>query len=114
VHGLEELAVVETVSVAVCAAVPLSATGLVVPKLNVGGADAFVGADVTTAPRLTLPMNPPTGVMVIVDVLPEVAPGATVTFVPLIVKLGPAVVETATDPVPIAVLKVDELFESGA
>jgi predicted component of type VI protein secretion system len=42
---------------------------------------------VTEAVSATLPVKPPAGVTVIVDVFPEVAPGARVTAVPLTVKL---------------------------
>ena len=62
-------------------------TGPVDPKLNAGAATALAGLDVTTAVRLTLPAKPPIGVSVIVDVFPVVAPGATVTAVPVTVKL---------------------------
>jgi hypothetical protein len=40
---------------------------------------------VISAVSTTLPVKPPLGVTVIVDVLPLVAPGATVTAVPLTV-----------------------------
>jgi hypothetical protein len=83
----EEAAVVAMVSVAVPAA-PVILTGVVVPKLRVGGATAPVGLDVTAAVSATLPVNPPAGVKVIVEVFPVVAPGATVTAAPLTVKLG--------------------------
>jgi hypothetical protein len=88
VHPGEELAVVETVSVAEPAVVPLMVTGLVVPKLNVGGTTAFAGLVVMAAVSTTLPVNPFAGVSVIVDVSPETAPAVTVTAVPAILKLG--------------------------
>jgi hypothetical protein len=47
----------------------------------------------------TLPVKPPLGVTVIVEVLPVVAPGATVTAAPPIVKLGDTTVTVA---VPVA------------
>jgi hypothetical protein len=55
--------------------------------------------DVMTAVIATLPVKPPVGVTVIVEVLPVVAPGATVTATSLIVKLGDT---TVTDAVPVA------------
>jgi hypothetical protein len=44
--------------------------------LHVAGSLAAVGA--MEQLRLTMPVNPPAGVMVMVEVLPEVAPAATV------------------------------------
>lgn len=77
------------VSVAVLAAVPLMLTGVVVPKLKVGKYSAPDGLFVIAAVSATFPVKPPLGVMVIVDVLPLVAPGAEiVTDEPLTVKLG--------------------------
>jgi hypothetical protein len=98
----ELLAVVATVIVAFCAVPPERPTGLVVPKLNVGTFTALAGATVTTAPRLTLPVNPASGVTVIVEVAVE--PVVTVTFVPEIEKLGPEDAVTVTEPVPDALL----------
>jgi hypothetical protein len=63
-------------------------TGVVEPKLRVGGYWAPDGLDVTAAVSATLPVKPPLGVTVIVDVFPVVAPAVTVTDVPLIVKAG--------------------------
>ena len=63
-------------------------TGLVVPKLKMGGYSAPAGLLVTAAVSVTLPVKPPDGVIEIVDVLPEVAPGETETAVPVTVKLG--------------------------
>ena len=80
--------VVETVSVAVPAAAPVMLTGLVEPKLRVGGLTAPDGLEVIAAVNATLPVNPPLGVTVIVEVFPVAAPGATVTAVPLMVKSG--------------------------
>jgi hypothetical protein len=81
-------AVVEMVSVAVAAVVPEMLTGVVEPKLKVGGYCAPDGLVAKTAVSATLPVKPPAGVTVMVDVLAVVAPGVTVTEVPLIVKLG--------------------------
>ena len=76
--------VVVTVSVAVPALVPVILTGVVDPKLSVGGIPV-VG--LSAAVSTTLPVKPFAGVTVIVDVFPVVAPGATVTAVPTTVKL---------------------------
>ena len=81
-------AVVVIVSVAVPAEVPVMLTGLVEPKLKVGGYWAPVGLEVTAAVSTTLPVKPPAGVTVMVEVFPVVAPGVTVTAGPLTVKLG--------------------------
>jgi hypothetical protein len=81
-------AVVEIVRIAVPAPAPVIATGLFEPKLRVGGYWAPEGLEVTVAVRATLPVKPPLGVTEMVEVLPVVAPGATVTAVPLTVKLG--------------------------
>jgi hypothetical protein len=75
-------AVVEIVRIAVPAPAPVIATGLFEPKLRVGGYWAPEGLEAT------LPVKPPLGVTEMVEVLPVVAPGATVTAVPLTVKLG--------------------------
>jgi hypothetical protein len=79
-------------------------TGVVDPKLNVGGYCAPAGLDVRVAVNATLPVKPPLGVTVIVEVFPVVAPGETVTAVPLTVKLGLTAVVTVTDAVPEALL----------
>jgi len=80
--------VVLTVRVAVPELEPLMLTGVVKPKLKVGGYWAPAGLDVMVAVKATLPVNPPLGATVIVDVFPVVAPGSTVTEVPATVKLG--------------------------
>ena len=74
--------------VAVWTPEPVSVTGLVEPKLRVGGYWAPVGLEVTEAVKTTLPVKPPVGVTLIMEVLPEVAPGKTLTDVPVRVKLG--------------------------
>jgi len=51
--------------------------------------------------RVTLPVKPPLGVTVIVEALPVVAPGARLTAVPVMVKVGPAGA-TVTDAKPMA------------
>jgi hypothetical protein len=99
--------------VAVPAAVLAMLTGLVEPKLKVGGYWALVGLEVTVAVSVTLPVKPPAGVTVIVEVFPVVAPGETVTAVPLTVKLGLTAAVTATELDPVALLYMEELDESG-
>ncbi len=79
-------AVVEMLRVAV-AAEPLTVTALGL-KLNVGRSCAPAGLEVTAAVSVTLPVKPPIGVTIIVEVLPAVAPGLTDTAVPLTVKPG--------------------------
>lgn len=69
-------------------------TGLVAPKLKLGRYWAPLGTEVIEADNATLPLKPFAGVMVIVEVFPAVAPGATVGAVPLIVNVnGGAVTE---------------------
>jgi hypothetical protein len=51
-----------------------------------------------------MPVNPPDGVTVTVDVFDVVAPGVTLTAVPPMVKLGFTAVVTVTEPVPEAAL----------
>ena len=63
-------------------------TGLVEPKLKVGGYWAPEGLEVMEADSVTLPVNPSLGVTVIVEVFPMFTPGATVTAVPLTVNVG--------------------------
>jgi len=106
-------AVVVTVSVAVPAVVPVMPTGLVEPKLSVGGYWAPVGLDAMVADSATLPLKPPEGMMEMVELFPEVAPRVTVTAVPLMVKVGVAGVVTVTELVPDALKKIAELAASG-
>lgn len=80
-------AVVLMVSVAVPAVAPVIFTGVVAPKLKVGKSRAPEGLEVIAAVSATLPVNPPLGVTVMVEVLPVVAPGARVTAVPERVRL---------------------------
>jgi len=64
-----------------------------------GSVDAFV---VNAQDSATVPVNPPEGVTVIVEVLPLVAPGATVIWPPLVranVPAGAAVTVTLTSEV---------------
>ena len=79
---------VKMVKVADAAFVPVMLNGLVVPKLNVGKSEAPLGLVVMEAANVTLPVKPPTGVTVMVEVFPVVAPGVTATDVPVSVKLG--------------------------
>ena len=87
----------EMVRVAVPALVPLMLTGVVEPKLKVGRSWAPAGLEVTRAVRVTLPVKPPAGVKVMVEVFPVAAPGATETAVPLTAKLGLTAVMTVTE-----------------
>jgi hypothetical protein len=88
--------VVVIVSVAVPTPELGTVTGLAEPKLKVGVPCAPVGLPVITAVKATLPVKPPAGVTVTVDVFPVLAPGATLTAVPLTVKLGAAAVTVTT------------------
>src|SRR5208282_1369775 len=60
--------------------------GLFPPKLKVGRSCAPLGLEVKAAFSVTVPVKPPAGVTVIVEKFPVIAPGATVTTVPVIVK----------------------------
>jgi hypothetical protein len=75
------------VSVAVPAVVPVILTGVVEPKLSVGRYWAPDGLEVIAAVSATLPVKPPLGVTVIVEVFPVVAPRDSVTDVPVTVKV---------------------------
>ena len=75
---------VYTVSVVVCAAAPLIVTEA--GMLHVAGSLAAAG--VMAQLRLTVPVYPPDGVTVMVEVFPVVAPGATETDVPPMVNAG--------------------------
>jgi hypothetical protein len=86
---------VRMVRVAVTGVVPLMATLEVDPKLKVGGSTAPVGLDVRAATKLTVPVNPPAGVTVIVVVLPVVLPGVVmVTLEEVMAQLGGTVTLT--------------------
>jgi hypothetical protein len=88
-------------------------TGLDAPKLNVGGSCAPEGLDVIAAVKVMEPVNPPDGVTVIIEVLPDVAPGARVTAVPPTVKLGGTGADTVIATDPDEGKKMVELAESG-
>ena len=79
-----ELAVVVMVIAPVPEATEVMVTGLVEPKLRVGGLMAPEGLAVIAAVNVTtaLPMKLLDGVTVTVDTLPAVAPAVTVTAVP--------------------------------
>ena len=90
-------AVVLMVRVAVPAVLPAMLTGLVEPKLSVGMSIAPVGLEVTAAVSTTLPVNPPLGVTVMVEVLPVATPGPEMTTPdPVIVKPGGCTAVTVT------------------
>ena len=101
------------VRVAVPAVMPVMLTGLVEPKVRVGGYCAPVGLEGTEAVSTTLPVKPPAGVRVTVDVFPVVPPGAKLTAVAVIVRLGGTGAVTLTDAVPEAVPYARELAASG-
>lgn len=88
VSALWDLGVEDIVKIAVAGAVPVMLAGLVEPKLSVGKSLAPAGLDVSVAVSATLPVKPPTGVKVMVEVFPEVAPAGKVGAVPLTLKLG--------------------------
>jgi hypothetical protein len=81
-------------------------TGLVEPKLTLGGSCAPAGLVVTDAVKLTLPVKPLAGVMVMVEVFPLVAPGVMETFAPPTVKVGGGGAVTMTEVVPETGLKL--------
>jgi hypothetical protein len=59
------------------------------PKLKVGGSTAPAGLEVRAAVKVTVPVNPPAGATLMVDVLFVVPPGAViVTLEDVIAKLG--------------------------
>ena len=91
-------------SVAVTGLEPVMDTGVVEPNESVGWFCAPVGLAVMAVVRATLPVKPPAGDSVIVEVLAEVAPGATVTAEPLTVKLPLTAVVTVTEAVPAALV----------
>jgi hypothetical protein len=63
-------------------------TGLVDPKLKMGGTTAPDGPDAIAAVITMEPVKPVAGVRVMVEVLPVEDPAETVTAVPVTVKLG--------------------------
>ena len=93
---------------------PVMLTGVIEPKLKVGGYCAPAGLEVMVAVSATLPVKPPLGVTVTVDVFPVVAAGMTETAVPVIEKAlageDPDTVTTATFA---AFSYVEELAASG-
>jgi hypothetical protein len=93
-----------TVSVAVTGFELVTFTGLVAPKVTVGGYRAPAGIEATTAVSATTPLKPPEGATVTVDVFPWVPPALIVTAVPE--RLKPAITGLVTTtealPVPVA------------
>ena len=102
VPGLE--AVVDMVRSADPGVVPVTLTGLVAPKLKAGGATALAGPLVKDAVRVTLPVNPPAGVIRMADVFPVVAPAATLTAGLVMVKPGGIAEVTVTVAVSLAAM----------
>jgi hypothetical protein len=84
-------AVVFTVRVVVCAVEPLIVMEVGMPQV----AGSLAAAGVIAQLRLIVPVNPPDGVKLIVEVLPVVAPGATLIAAPLMEKLGKSMVYVA-------------------
>ena len=88
VQAFVELAVVAMVKVSVAAALLEIVRGLVGLKLKVGGITAPLGLMVRTAVRITLPVKPPVGVTVMVEMFPVGDPATMLTGEPLTVKSG--------------------------
>jgi hypothetical protein len=82
------VAVVPIVRVAVPAFAPVILTGLVAPKLKLGGSMAPAGLAVRAAVNVTGPVKPPAGVTVTVDVFPEDEPATKVGDVPVMEMPG--------------------------
>ena len=83
---------------------PVMRTGLVEPKLKVGRYCATAGLDVRTTASVTLPVKPPLGITVIVDV--PLPPGlGMVMLPPPLVRVIPVTV-TFTVAVAVVVSKV--------
>ena len=59
------------------AVLPVTLTGLVVPKLKVGGWFGEAGPAVMAAVKTTLPVNPPLGTSMTDSVFRDVAPGVS-------------------------------------
>lgn len=99
-------------SVAFCAEAPVTATEGV--TLQVAGLVGFAGVVVTAQVRLTAPVKPFDGVTEIVAVFP-VAALASKVMGPLFERanVGTGAAVTVTVFVPVALLYVEELFESG-
>jgi hypothetical protein len=106
------VAVVVTVTTAVAEAPLILKEGALTE--HVGGAVGLTKAVVTEQLSATVPVNPPEGVTVIVDVFPVVAPAATV-IPPLLLraKLAFDTAPTVTTADPVALLYVPELGASG-
>jgi hypothetical protein len=102
-------ALVVTVRVAVPAVVPEMETGVVAPKLRVGALTAPAGELVRTAVRATLPVNPPLGVTVIVEVFPVDPPATTVRAVPFRVRPGVEVDAVTVTRIELEAVKVPEV-----
>jgi hypothetical protein len=101
------------VRAAVSALVPVILTGLVEPKLKVGGYSAPFGLEVTDAVSVTLPVNPPLGAIVMVEASPVAAPGKIETADPATVNEGGTGGVTVTENVPDVLEKIAELCASG-
>ena len=78
--------VLVTVMVVVASALPVTVAEAIVPQVT--GLVALDGLVVTEQVRFTVPVKPSVGSTAIVEVLPEVAPAATVTLVADRAKVG--------------------------
>jgi len=87
-RALVDPADVPMVRAAVPGAVPVIVTRLVDPKLRTGMFCALAGLDAIVASSTTVPVKPPLGVTVMVEVFPAVAPGVTLTGVAEMAKPG--------------------------
>jgi hypothetical protein len=96
--GAQLADVVAMLRVAVPAAAPVMLTVLLPPKLRVGTLSAPFGLEVMAAVSATLPVKPPAGVTVIVDIATR--PALSVTAVPVMVKPGGLVPDTVTEACP--------------
>ena len=100
-------AVVPIVRVEVCAVVPLRVTE-VGERLHVAGSLEAVG--LMEHVRLTVPENPPDpGVTVMAEVFPVVAPGATETAGPAMVKVGACAALMNTEKLAVAVFDAESV-----
>ena len=100
-------AVVSIVRIEVCAVVPLRLTD-VGERLHVAASLEAVG--LMEHVRFTVPKNPPDpGVTVMVEVFPVVAPRATETPAPAIVKVAPGALLMVTEKPAVAVFDVESV-----
>jgi len=100
-------AVVLIVRIDVCAVVPLRVTD-VGERLHVAWSSEAVG--LMEHVRLTVPKNPSDpGIIVMVEVFPVVAPGATETAAPAMVKVAPGALLMVTEKPAVAVFEAESV-----